>query len=167
MFTFEGKIDKALLDSLWWKFFYIYFKRIMLVALIIAVPIIVLEIYGGYYNYAVYMAVLVVLLFAECVLLVNRNIKVQINRFKETYGKDYCDYKVTYDNDGILVENLSLGSHAKMSYQDMKFTIKNHNIVLFFTKASQMVPAFVSELNYDEKKAFFEFIKSQNKKIKI
>lgn len=102
-----------------------------------------------------------VLIFCFTALLIfkrKKALKIQLDRLKEI-GADYVDYRSSFDDDGLHINNETTGASGFIEYRNLKKLIETDDIMYVLTKARQFVPIFRKELTdiqYEELKSFLK-----------
>lgn len=86
-------------------------------------------------------------------------VKLQLDRIFESTGTYEMEYTVSFEEDGIVVENHSTGANSKVKYDSMRRLVKCNSFYVLFTKSRQYFPIFTDCLNGEEKEELVDFLK--------
>ena len=94
-------------------------------------------------------------------------IKNNLCVMQEFNGVTEYQYTTWFDEEGVVVLNLTSHAEGKLKYTSLKRIFETDHIFVLQTKNKQFVPIFKSGLSADEVEELTVFLKTQNKKIKI
>lgn len=117
--------------------------------------------------YVFVFLILGAILVGEYFLIINISNKRCIKQIEETIGKREVKYKVYFDDEGVIVNNLGTNAKANMKYEVFKRVAETKDVYAMFTKTNQFVLVFKNCLDNNQKKEFKIFIKEKCKKIKL
>ena len=86
---------------------------------------------------------------------------------QEFNGVTEYQYTTWFDEEGVVVLNLTSHAEGKLRYTSLKRIFETDHIFVLQTKNKQFVPIFKSGLSAAEVEELTVFLKPQNKKIKI
>lgn len=107
------------------------------------------------------------ILAVEYFLMINISKKRCIKQIEETIGKREVKYKVYFDDEGVIVNNLGTNAKANMKYGVFKRVVETKNLYVMFTKSNQFVLIFKECLDNNQNEEFKIFIKEKCRKIKF
>lgn len=97
--------------------------------------------------------------------------RITINKnlcnMQECNGVSEYQYTIWFDEDGVVVSNLTNHGDGKFKYIIIKRLFETEHIFALQTKNKQFVPIFKSGLSPEEIGEMIAFLKTQNRKIKI
>ena len=94
-------------------------------------------------------------------------IKNNLCVMQEFNGVTEYQYTTWFDEEGVVVLNLTSHAEGKLRYTSLKRIFETDHIFVLQTKNKQFVPIFKSGLSAAEVEELTVFLKPQNKKIKI
>lgn len=95
-----------------------------------------------------------------------RIFNLHLKRMYETTGTYEMEYTVSFEEDGVVVQNHSTGANGKMKYDVMRKLVKGRSFYALITSSRQYVPIFIEYLSDQEKKALLAFLKSHAPTVK-
>lgn len=90
---------------------------------------------------------------------VNKLVKLQLDRIFESTGTYEVKYTVSFEEDGVAVQNHATGAKSKMKYEIVRRLVKCESFYLLFTASRQFVPIFTECLSEEEKEELFAYLK--------
>lgn len=108
----------------------------------------------------------VLLLITEYIFCINHIFKITLLRIEENIGKKESSYNITFDETGLLTNNLDTGATTHIKYSAFVKIIKISNTYALFTKTNQLIIIYDDFLDNDQPHSFEEFIKEKCKNLK-
>lgn len=167
MFKTTGKVNRTVFYEFRAHFLPPKRKLVHVLITILALFYSVLEFCINNYMYAMFFLILSVVLILEYFVLRNQSLKVNLKRMAETSGKEEYEYAVSFEEDGVVVENHTTGAKVKMPFDKFTKLVKRDNIYMMFTKTHQFIPIFVDCLSDEEKDNLLSFLKNRIPKLKV
>lgn len=160
MFKTTGFVNEAFLNGVKRYFFPFYMK--LLLALIPLCLLWTLVLDPVRYLFVVPVGVCILYLIAIAVYFLQRNriLNIQLKRIHETTGTYEMEYTVSFEEDGVVIQNHSTGANIKTRYDVMRKLVKRKSYYVLFTASRQYVPIFVTCLSDKEKEELLAFLKS-------
>lgn len=166
MFKTTGIVDKEFLSSI--KAYVLSPRRKCAFALVMLFDILCLafSLFFELYLYAAIFFLCDIVFILEYYFIRNRTMKLNLNRMAEMTGKEETEYTVFFEDDGVVVENHSIGANCKIAYDKFVRLAKRYKAYALFTKTNQCIPIFVDCLSDAEKVELLSFLKAHNPKLK-
>lgn len=160
MFKTTGVVNKDFLNGVKRYFFPFYTK--LLLALIPLCLLWTLVLDPVRYLFVVPVGVCILYLIAIAVYFLQRKriFNLHLKRMYETTGTYEMEYTVSFEEDGVVVQNHFTGANGKMKYDVMRKLVKGRSFYALITSSRQYVPIFVECLSDQEKKELLAFLKS-------
>ena len=89
-------------------------------------------------------AAMFALIFLDSLVLNKKLTRRQIRAFTETYGRESCEYKLSFFKDSVRLQNLTSGAQAVIRYESCRRLFKTRDLYLLQTDAKQIIPIFKS-----------------------
>ncbi|MCL1786493.1 MAG: YcxB family protein [Defluviitaleaceae bacterium] len=97
-----------------------------------------------------------------------RNIKINLQRAKETTGTTDLEVQTAFADDGIKLHDLSSGGRSTVDYGNVNRFAETKNMYILLTKANLLIIVNKATLaQAGETEAFLQFIKSKLPHVKI
>lgn len=167
MFKTTGTVNKDILDEI--KKFFIPRNFLFIFALELA-GVIYLAVMGYMYDLE-YVAIVLIyslfLVFIACCPRPNRAVKFELERMAELTGKREADYTVYFEDDCVVMQNLSSGGINRVKYDRLKSLKKCKTVYALFTKTEMFIPIFISCLSEKDKNELLTYLKTHAPQLKI
>lgn len=108
-------------------------------------------------------SLLTIIFITEYFYIINKVIKICMQRMEESVGKKESKYNIYFDEEGAIVNNLDTGAKVHMKYEVFNRFAENSNTYALFTKSNQFIVIFKECLNQSQVDEFREFIKEKCK----
>ncbi|MGG7057181.1 YcxB family protein [Clostridium nigeriense] len=106
-------------------------------------------------------SLLTIIFITEYFYIINKVIKICIQRMEESVGKKESKYNVYFDEEGAIVNNLDTGVKSHMKYDVFKRFAETSNAYALFTKSNEIIVIFKECMNKSEVDEFKGFIKEK------
>lgn len=106
-------------------------------------------------------SLLTIIFITEYFYIINKVIKICIQRMEESVGKKESKYNIYFDEEGAIVNNLDTGAKVHMKYDVFKRFTETSNTCALFTKSNQFIVIFKDCLNQSQVDEFKGFIKEK------
>lgn len=116
---------------------------------------------------AVFFSMGLFLVLWQFVLFKRITIKNNLRNMQEFNGVSGYQYTTWFDEDGIVVLNLTNHGEGMFRYAYLKRIFETEHILAVQVKNRQFVPIFKSGLRPEEIDELTAYVKAQNKKVKI
>lgn len=166
MFESTGVINEDALEEFKKYIIPSIFRRIIMGLVIVCIMFAVISLLVSKFYVFVFL-ILSAIFAGEYFLMINISKKRCIKQIEETIGKREVKYKVYFDEEGVIVNNLGTNAKANMKYGVFKRVSETKNLYVMFTKGNQFVLIFKDCLDNNQKEEFEIFIKEKCRKIKF
>ena len=166
MFKTSGTINKEFFDKI--KFFVIP-KSSQYITIFVSLLCLLMSVFK-FYNKEYVTGVLYV---AGCLLAlfityyeINKYIKTNFKRLKETTNKEEVDYTTFFEDDGVIVQENGIGATAKVAYDNLNRLVKSNSTYLIFTNTNMIIPIFIDCLNDEQRNELLNYLKTHAPQLK-
>lgn len=116
---------------------------------------------------AIFFSIGLFLVLWQLILFKRITVKNNLRNIQEFNGVSGYQYTTWFDEEGIVVWNLTNHGEGKFRYAFMKRIFETEHILALQVKNRQFVPIFKSGLRPEEIDELAAYVKTQNRKIKI
>ena len=142
----------------------VWFFRVcsVLLALLALFMLIVRE-----YHYTVLSSFFAVLFAFTPMMLRKLYVRSAIKLIKETYPDGYIRMETFFNEEGVVLHNLSSGAQGVLAYGVLRQVAETEHYFYVSTKARQFTLVFKDLLTQEQKKSFLPFLREKCPNIKV
>lgn len=166
MFRTTGVISKDFINEIKRYFIPVYIKILFMVFPLCFLPSLPFDSIGHILIDILVLCVMYAAIAAIYYVRRERIANLQLDRIYEVTGAYEIAYTISFEGDGIVVENHSTGANSKIKYDMLRRLVKRESFYVLFTASHQYIPIFTECLHDEEKAELLAYLKDRAPSLK-